>query len=416
MVFMLTFIYFFIPTNLRLIRRIMIMAGIYVGCTFLDYLQYFVIRQDITQILQALFGAVILQGSVFALCKYKDFRALFSGLTTAVVLMIGNTIGIIAFIAAKSMAVSLGCQILTHSVVIFILIRFCRDNWFWLMEGRWNFWKVLCLIPCLFWMVTFALTIWPQSVWHGENYRNLLGVMILLILLEISYFIILSGVANQFKSAEKERENEYLENYAFRLKQEADHLRGQEAETAVFRHDLRHYLRQIKAYVDAGEIEEVNAVIRQLDQKVLEITPKRYCDNLAVNGVIAYCSMAAEREGVKLTTDVEVPQHLPINEFEFATVISNLLENAVNAAIRVPDPKKRCVSISAHGVKGQMMLEIKNTYTGKFEISSDTGLPVSTEGKGHGYGLKSVLAFARKHQAIFDYEIEDDTVSVRILV
>ena len=78
------------------------MAEIYVGCIFLDYMQYFVVKQDITQILQAFFGAVIVQGSLYRLCKYKDFRALFSGLTTAVVLIVGDTLGMIAFLATKS--------------------------------------------------------------------------------------------------------------------------------------------------------------------------------------------------------------------------------------------------------------------------------------------------------------------------
>ncbi len=416
MFFMLIFIWFFIPTDQRLFRRIAIMVEIYVGCTFLDYMQYFVIRHDITQILQSFFGAVILQGSVYRLCKYKDFRALFSGLTTAVVLIVGNTIGILAFVATKSMAVSLSCQFLIHSLVMLILAHYCRENWFWLLEGKRSFWGVLCLIPLLFWLVTYALTIWPQSVWNGDNYRNLLGVMILMILLETSYFIILAGVATQFKTGEIERDNEYLETYAARLKQEADRLREQEAETAVFRHDLRHYFRQIQAYAALGDIAEINEVIQQLDQKVLEITPRRYCDNLAVNGVIAHCSTIAEREGVELKIETEVPQHLSINEFEFATVVSNLLENAVHAAIRVSEPDRRKVSISIHGIKGQMILEISNSYAGKIEISPDTGLPVSNEGKGHGYGLKSVLAFARKNHAIFDYEVEKDMVSVRLLV
>lgn len=416
MVFMQIFIYFFVPADVPLKRRIIIMAEIYVGCTFLDYMQYFVIKQDITQILQAFFGAVILQGSVFRLCKYKDFRALFSGLTTAVVLIVGNTIGIVAYIATRNIAVSLGCQILVHSMVIFTLIRFSRANWLWLMQGNWSFWGVLCLIPLLFWLVTYALTIWPQSVWNGDNYRNLLGVMILLILLETSYFIILAGVAHQFKTGEIERDNGYLETYAARLKQEADRLRDQESETALFRHDLRHYFRQIQAYAAAGNIEEVNKVLKLMDQKVLEITPKRYCDNLAVNGVITHCDAIAERERVRLDIDIEVPQHLSVNEFEFATVVSNLLENAVYGAMKVPEQDKRWAAITMHGIKGQMIVEVRNSYTGTLEISTDTGLPVAKEEKGHGYGLKSVMAFARKNHAIFDYDMEEETVSVRLLV
>lgn len=418
MAFLLVFIWLFVPTRYSILHRILIMAVFYGGCTLIDYLRFFVLEEGSTSILifQTVIETVLLQGSVFLLCKYKDFRALFAGLTAAVVFLAGSKVAVMVLLATHSFMLSVAGQILTNGIVIGLLICFARENWLVLLESSWKYWRELCVIPALFWLVVYALTIWPQNVWEGENYKNLFAVMLLLVLLEASYVVMLLGIGYQHHITEIERDNEYLETYANRLKMEADRLREQETETAVLRHDLRHYFAQIQAYLALGDLDEAQDVLRQIDHKMLEIKPKRYCDNLAVNGVITYCKMLAERDQVKLTTRIEVPQKLAVNEFEFATVISNLLENAVYAAAKVEEPEKRQVSITVRGVKGKMMLEIKNSYAKLPEISRDTGLPVSENGEGHGYGLKSVLAFARKNGAIVDYEVEEDIVCARMLV
>lgn len=416
--FLLVFIWLFIPTRHRILHRILIMAVFYVGCTVIDHLRFFVLEEGNVSILivQTVVESALLQGSILLLCKYKDFRALFAGLTAAVVFLAGSKVAAMVLLATNSVILSVAGQILINSIVIGLLISSARENWLVLLEGSWKYWRELCSIPALFWLVVYALTVWPQNVWEGDNYKNLLAVMVLLVLLEASYVVMLLGIGYQHHITEIERDNEYLETYANRLKMEADRLREQETETAVIRHDLRHYFAQIQSYLALGDLDEARDALKQIDQKMLEITPKRYCDNLAVNGVITYCKMLAERDQVKLTIRTEVPQKLSMNEFEFATVISNLLENAVYAAAKVENPEKRQAAITVRGVKGKMMVEIKNSYASLPEISQDTGLPVSENGEGHGYGLKSVLAFARKNEAIFDYEVEEDTVIVRMLV
>jgi hypothetical protein len=67
-------------------------------------------------------------------------------------------------------------------------------------------------------------------------------------------------------------------------------------------------------------------------------------------------------------------------------------------------------------VKGQLFFEASNSYTGTLNFAPDTGLPVSEKGKGHGYGLRSVLAFSKKHGASFDCQTDGEVYHVRLLI
>ena len=58
-------------------------------------------------------------------------------------------------------------------------------------------------------------------------------------------------------------------------------------------------------------------------------------------------------------------------DFGFATMLSNLLENAFIAVCKVPDSKERKVSVRIEPKKGQLIIEIRNNYFGKLDISRD---------------------------------------------
>ncbi len=147
-----------------------------------------------------------------------------------------------------------------------------------------------------------------------------------------------------------------------------------------------------------------------------EEKPVRYCANLPVNSILTYAASRAKRMQIRFEVNVEMPGKLNINELDFATALSNLTENALNAAAETEDKELRFVTVTAKGVKSQLILEIRNGFGVMPEISKETGLPVSGKGQAHGLGLVSVLNFARNNDVVFDYSVEGDVFCVRLLV
>ena len=53
---------------------------------------------------------------------------------------------------------------------------------------------------------------------------------------------------------------------------------------------------------------------------------------------------------------------------------------------------------------------MRNTYAGEIVVSPQTGLPQTTKGAGHGFGLQSVRALCERYKAVFHYATEDGHV------
>ena len=97
---------------------------------------------------------------------------------------------------------------------------------------------------------------------------------------------------------------------------------------------------------------------------------------------------------------------------ELAITISNLLENAVYACLKLPEAE-RYVKLTAK-YKNQLLLEIENSCAGRVLLGRD-GYPFSHE-ENHGIGTRSVLAFVNKTNSEIHYLAEEKRFRVRLIV
>ena len=105
-----------------------------------------------------------------------------------------------------------------------------------------------------------------------------------------------------------------------------------------------------------------------------------FCENRAADSVIGYYCALAKREDIPFCAKLDLPQTLPIDEINMCLVLSNLLENALEASIRTA-PDRRQIKITAYLHAGRLLLiEVENAYDG--EIREKDGFSIlQTKGK-----------------------------------
>ncbi|WP_373218670.1 sensor histidine kinase [Ruminococcus sp. 5_1_39BFAA] len=414
MAFLMAFQLLFLPLRYKKYISGIIAVGCMCLTGGLDYL-YFIAGWGTADILPVTIAQIIIvQATAYLLSQYRDFRALFTGISSATFVLPGNIVSTACFAHKQVIWAALLTQAVIHLILLVLLVIVLRWHYLLEMETNAKEWKWLCIIPTLFYAVTYTMACWPNSIY--ERKENWTAAFLFLILMGVVYIMLIKALAQHHLDNDLERNNEFLETYARGLRREADMLRESEENLKVMRHDSRHVYQMIGAYLEEGKTEQIKELLEQMDAKLETLTIKRFCENIAINGVISGCEAKAKSENVAFACEADVPSHLNgVNEFELATVISNLLENAVYAAAAVENPENRNVTIQIFPVKEQLILEITNTFTGACTFSPSTGLPLSTKGGNHGYGLRSVKAYANKNHAVFRYSVEDGRFCVRLL-
>jgi len=184
-------------------------------------------------------------------------------------------------------------------------------------------------------------------------------------------------------------------------------------QTATYRHDMRHHFIMINGYLENGEPENAVQYIKSAERDIDRITPKRYCENTAVNLVLSAFSNKGEKFGITLNIEANIPESLPIPETALCTLFSNGLENAVLATSNLSDEKEKIVHVNCQIHKGNLLIYIKNPYQGK--VLFHDALPKSSRPE-HGFGVKSIKMIADMHGGFCSFEAKDDIFILKVVL
>ena len=263
-------------------------------------------------------------------------------------------------------------------------------------------------LPLAFYAVDYATTIYSDALYAGIRAINesLLAVFV------VFYVIFLTAYHVQMQQrGQAEMQSSMLEAKWTQAQTEMDALRRSQTQAALYQHDMRHHLNMIEGYLDAGKPEQAAGYIRKVQADVEAITPKRFCENELVNLMCSSFAGKAEQSGIRLDISAKLPEELAISDTELCSVLSNGLENALNAAKKM-DGQERWASLYC-GVKlNKLLVEIKNPCPE--EIVFRDGLPVSSK-PGHGYGCRSIKTITERRGGICGFRVRDGVFTLQLM-
>lgn len=239
----------------------------------------------------------------------------------------------------------------------------------------------------------FLSCFFPHTLY--EYPENILGSILFMVTMLVSYVVVLRYVESESKRTEAYWKNVMFESYIKGLESQYYLVEQSEKNLKILRHDMRHYSDMIDSLLDQGEYEGVKRIAGHINEVVDDNKIPRYCENLIVNTILLKAAEQAQAFCIELRLDVQVPRSIPVNEYEFAMILANLLENAVSC-VKGLELSKRYVTAKIHCAEGHLLVDMENVCEGEITFNPATGLPRSNRGEGHGLGMQSVLAFCDK--------------------
>ena len=103
---------------------------------------------------------------------------------------------------------------------------------------------------------------------------------------------------------------------------------------------------------------------------------------------------------IRTTVRVELPLRLPVPDTDLCALLTNLLENAIEANRKIPEDAERWLRVAIH-IRGQYLyIGVENARFNPVKCSAGQELPRSDKpGAGHGLGLRSARSIARKYNS-----------------
>lgn len=217
-------------------------------------------------------------------------------------------------------------------------------------------------------------------------------------LTESRYYSTLNSVNESYLNSQKD----YYE-----MKQHSD------TEIRRIRHDMKNHLICIRDLAAKGKYEELESYIDEISSAVSEAASLIHTGSGIIDAIVNEKAALAKKAHVRFEWEGTV-SGLNISAVDSCTLVSNLLDNALEACDKV-DVDKRYILLSFRRSEHFILMSCENSAARVVELSD--GRPLSTKSNKfeHGFGLENIERCVKKyggHLDLSSYEGEDSAVFI----
>lgn len=281
----------------------------------------------------------------------------------------------------------------------FFIVKYLRAPYQLLQRRMKKGWGVFSVLASMFYIIIIWTTYHPYIILERPEYIS--HLVMILILVPVMYITIFKVLWTQLKLFDAAEENRALNMQVKMVNERLTSSAETEERIKILRHDMRHKLILISDYLKNDNIGGAEEYIQGLMKEADKSTIKNYCGNHSVNVVLSYYERMAERNNIKFDTNISLPAKLPADEMDLTVILSNGLENAVNA---LADCTNKRISVKCFAEDEKIYLEIKNPIG--TPVLFDRGLPKSRK-EDHGYGTKSMASIVEKNEGVYCFMAEN---------
>ena len=272
-------------------------------------------------------------------------------------------------------------------------------------------WYVFWVLPLMFIALNlFMIPIYPTTLYTGRVLQGYIVLSIaLLVLLFVFNTIFLLMATSLNRNARLRQENQLLSLQ----QQRYENLKTAIEEARQARHDMRHHLNHISMLAEENDMEALKTYLAQTVSRIPDLD-MRFCENRAADSVLGYYCALAKREGIPFSAQIDLPQTLPVDEIDMCLVLSNLLENALEASLRTV-PARRWMKVNAYvHAERLLLMQVENACDG--EIKETNGVFRSSKRKGNGIGIQSVRHIAEKNGGASTFAYQNGVFCAKIML
>lgn len=195
-----------------------------------------------------------------------------------------------------------------------------------------------------------------------------------------------------------------------------EELEQNQTEIRRLRHDMNNHLSTIQSLFLAGNQDEAKDYLKGIEEE-LTVRNRVFCKNSIVNAVLNSKYNLALKQGIDCFFHIELDKLTGIDAISLCCLFSNTLDNAIEASLKIPDPKDRQMSVKARVTEqGYFTYEIKNAKNNRITKQNGQMKSDKEDGASHGFGLTNVREMVEKYNGTLDISYTGDTFTVTVLI
>ena len=276
-------------------------------------------------------------------------------------------------------------------------------------------WILFNIVMFVFLVVTVMyMAIYPTTSQDSQSALLYMLVSVSFLIMSIIVIYFFTSICASFKQKEKlfllQASYDSIEEKLSVQKQNSEKLQR-------VRHDIRNHLINAKLLLENNDKDSavllLSDIIGQTDNITLSISQST--GNNIIDTIVAFKATVCENRNISFEYELDVLPELEIDYADISSVISNLIDNAVEATEKSDKPYIM-LKISVHG--SYLDIFVKNTYNGKVNVDDKHTALITTknDADSHGYGTRIIKEIAEKYDGNYSWKEYDTFFIANVLL
>ena len=238
--------------------------------------------------------------------------------------------------------------------------------------------------------------------------------MAILMLINIFAFILFDQTSvyyeKQYETARLQQENRYYHNQLKSMEQSVNATRS-------FRHDIQNHFNMIEGFLKANKTDEALIYLQKLRESD-RLSEESFVStgNFVIDSVLNYKLSVIQDLDVNTELDISVPPTLKIDTVHFVSILTNLLDNAIEALNAMDDAAHKTLRIRIAYNKGRLFILIQNSYAGDLIYEDGAICSSKPDANNHGYGFENVKRAIEPYNGLLKINHNEGIFSVQVLL
>lgn len=269
-----------------------------------------------------------------------------------------------------------------------------------------KFWVLFAIVMFVFLSITTVfLQIYPDT---EQNSASTVMYTVLTSLFFAMSVILIYFYTEISKSYQRDSKLFLFENNFNTLQEQIAVQQQNNEKVRKLRHDMKNHLANIRSLIDNGKIAAAVTLLDNTAENVNNAKAEMIdTGNSFVDAIILSKTAVCREKNIDFSCSVQPLENLKINAVDLSSLLSNLLDNAVEAAAQTIEPFVRLTIIKYNAY---YTICVENSYKGKEFLKENMGSLISTKSDKalHGYGTQIISDIAQKYDGNYTWEAQEN--------
>lgn len=378
--------------------------GVYILFVVLTSGGYYILQNTYVNIMTNLVGLVLIV-SIYQGTFKKNILTIFSIYSVNVVIESLVFAIISTDIGSDYILESVNECITSIGILLFVVIlektKAIKNKEF---QIGFSLWSGLISVPII--SIIIILVLLNSSALRANNIEiEIIGMLII----NLVIFYLYGAIQDYYKQKMEKEEFYYrMEIYGNQL----DIMKNSYQKIRELRHDMRHHLSELKYLANNDEKTQLIHYIEDMEKHMLNAEEYVSSGNKEIDGTLNYLLQTAKKSLKEVDVSVSIPEGLEVHNYLFNVILGNLLENAIEAAIKT---ERKYLKIHIKLKQSVLYINVENSFNGEVKLKEQKIVTSKKNTKEHGIGLDSVKRMVDEMNGMLDLRWKNDIFCVNVM-